>query len=194
MRILVVDLFGVRQLHICQGLYGQLFALFGPQVRVDDKHFFHLPAHFHKRVHGAHGLLEDDADLISLYFAQKASVRVQHVFAVHEHVPSVIALFTGKEACYAHRRDRFTGAGFADQPQNLSVLKRKGHARHGFPVSVMKFYMEISDFQHQFTSLFILCKPSPIRLMPNTSSAITPPTLSAYQGAERNIPCASESI
>ena len=119
---------------------------------------------------------------------------MKHILSVHEHFPLVGALLAGQKARDAHRGDRFARSRLAHKAQDLSVAQREAHACHRFSVSIVKFNMEISDFQHQSTSLFIFCIPSPIRLMPNTRRAITPPTLSAYQGAERNMPCASESI
>ena len=194
MRILVVHFLGIRQFYVLKSLDRSLFAFLGAEIRMNLQNFFHLFSDLHKRIHGAHRFLKDYADLVSLYFAKERPVCVEHIFAVYQDVAPVITLFAGKEAGDAHRRDGFSGAGLSHKAQDLPVLKGEAHACHRFSVSVMKLYMEISDFQHQSTSLFMICSPSPIRLTPNTRSAITPPTLSAYQGAERNIPCASESI
>ena len=156
MGILVVDRLGIRQFDIRQCLDRSFPALLGAQIRMDGEHLFDLPADLHERIHGAHGFLEDDADLIALHLPEERSFGMEHIFSIHKHFSLIGTLLAGKKPRNTHRCDGFSRSRLAHKAQDLSVIELKAHACHGFSVSVMKFHMEISDFQHQSTSLFIL--------------------------------------
>ncbi len=192
MGVLVVDLLRVLQLYVLHDCQHPAFPLLLAELRVDAQHLAHLLTHLHQWVHGAHGLLENHADLPAVDLAQSAAGGVEQVVPVQQDIAGQVALLAGQQTGDAHGGNGFAAAALAHQPQDPSIVDGKGYAGHRFAVPVMEFYVEITDFQHHATSLSIFCRPSPIRPTPNTSRAMTAPVHRAYHGARDSLSWASD--
>ena len=82
MGVLLIDGGGIGKIHGGQSLQGRGLPLCLGHFGVDAQHFFHLRAHLHQRVHGAHRLLEHNADGLALELSQLLAVNVQKLRSV----------------------------------------------------------------------------------------------------------------
>ena len=188
MGIFVADPLRVRQLRRRQRRQRPLVALLFRHLGVDPQGLLYLRPNFHQGVHAALGLLKHHADLRSLNLPQNGPVRVEQFLPVQQDAAGIVALLPGQQTRHAHGGDGFSGAGFTHQTQDFAVLNGQAHTADRFPVPVMKFHMQILNFQHQTSPPPRRCSPSPISPTPNTIHTRVRPVPSAYQGALMNMP------
>ena len=55
----------------------------------------------------------------------------------------------GQQSGHAHGGDALAGAGFADQSHDFPVLNGQGNPSDRFPITGMKFDVQIVNFQHR---------------------------------------------
>ena len=174
-------------------------ALLFRHLGVDPQGLLHLRPNFHQGVHAALGLLKHHADLRSLNLPQNGPVRVEQFLPVQQDAAGIVALLPGQQtrqraggdpvhAVHRAQQRRFSRAGAADDGDELAVLNGQAHTADRFPVPVMKFHMQILNFQHQTSPPPRRCSPSPISPTPNTIHTRVRPVPSAYQGALMNMP------
>ena len=161
---------------------------------MDAEDFLNLEANFHQRIHGAHRLLKDNANLPPLDFPQLGSLDMEQFLAVQKDFAGVGALPPGQKPCDTHSSHGFPGAGLPHQAQDFALLNGEGYTGHGLPIPVIEFHMEITNLQHQETPPSRRCKPSPIRPAAKTIQTMKRPVPKAYQGLAASIPWASESM
>ena len=152
MGILPVYLLRLRQVHVPQGLQGQLPPLSRRQVRVHPQALLHLGPDAHGGVHGAHGLLEHHADVLSLDAAQGIAAAGQQVPPVQQNLAPEGRLLRPQQTGDHHGRDGFAAAGFTHQAHDLAVAHRQVDAPHRLVVRLVKLHVQIPDLQHTVTS------------------------------------------
>ena len=152
MGILPVYLLRLRQVHVPQGLQGQLPPLSRRQVRVHPQALLHLGPDAHGGVHGAHRLLKHHADVLSLDAAQGVAAAGQQVPPVQQDLPPEGRLLWPQQAGDHHGGDGFSAAGFPHQAHDLAVAHCQVDAPHRLVVRPVKLHVQIPDLQHTVTS------------------------------------------